>query len=167
MVGGAIRSRLIHRESHRASVLHQLWPARGEKNTAREFCALTTPSLLSRGTRRPWKAGREERPTRSRTKRERVGRPEASPGSKNRARQRMLSCFRNSQKHQGQSPGATAWQLAESVRARPGGYKWCWLSVYGLGRVPPQRAGSLRSVYWKGLLRFRWDARSRWRDVRN
>src|SRR5713101_4424191 len=52
MVGGAIRSRLIHRETYRASVLHQLWPSRGEKNTAREFCVLTTPSLLSRGTLR-------------------------------------------------------------------------------------------------------------------
>jgi len=47
MVGGAIRSKLIHRMSYRASVLHQLWTKRGEKNTAREFCALTTPSLLS------------------------------------------------------------------------------------------------------------------------
>src|SRR6266852_8950087 len=52
MVGGAIRSRLIHRETYRASVLHQLWPSRGEKNTAREFCVLTTPSLLPRGTLR-------------------------------------------------------------------------------------------------------------------
>src|SRR5271169_4595950 len=51
MVGGAIRSKLIHRMRYRASVLHQLWTKRGEKNTAREFCALTTPSLLSRGTR--------------------------------------------------------------------------------------------------------------------
>src|SRR5260221_12497885 len=51
MVGGAIRSKLIHRMSYRASVLHQLWTKRGEKNTAREFSVLTTPSLLSRGTR--------------------------------------------------------------------------------------------------------------------
>ncbi len=50
MVGGAIRSKLIHRESYRASVLHQLWTTSGEKNTAPEFCALTTPSLLSRAT---------------------------------------------------------------------------------------------------------------------
>src|SRR5258708_30758187 len=50
MVGGAIRSKLIHRMSYRASVLHQLWTKRGEKNTAREFSVLTTPSLLSRGT---------------------------------------------------------------------------------------------------------------------
>jgi hypothetical protein len=52
MVGGAIRSKLIHRMSYRASVLHQLWTKRGENNTAREFSALTTPSLLSRDTRR-------------------------------------------------------------------------------------------------------------------
>jgi len=50
MVGGAIRSKLIHRMSYRASVLHQLWTKRGEKNTAREFSVLTTPSLLSKGT---------------------------------------------------------------------------------------------------------------------
>jgi hypothetical protein len=31
MVGGAIRSKLIHRMSYRASVLHQLWTKRGEK----------------------------------------------------------------------------------------------------------------------------------------
>src|SRR5258708_22734001 len=47
MVGGAIGSKLIHRMSYRASVLHQLWTKRGEKNTAREFSVLTTPSLLS------------------------------------------------------------------------------------------------------------------------
>jgi hypothetical protein len=51
MVGGAIRSKLIHRMSYRASVLHQLWTKHGEKNTAREFCVLTTPSLLSKATR--------------------------------------------------------------------------------------------------------------------
>jgi len=51
MVGGAIRSKLIHRMSYRASVLHQLWTKRGEKNTAREFSVLTTPSLLSKATR--------------------------------------------------------------------------------------------------------------------
>jgi hypothetical protein len=31
MVGGAIRSKLIHRMSYRASVLHQLWTPSGEK----------------------------------------------------------------------------------------------------------------------------------------
>src|ERR1700675_2877892 len=56
MVGGAIRSKLIHRMSYRASVLHQLWTTSGEENTAREFSVLTTPSLLSRGTR-----GKEEK----------------------------------------------------------------------------------------------------------
>ena len=50
MVGGAIRSKLIHRMRYRASVLHQLWTTSGEKNTAPEFCALTTPSLLSKAT---------------------------------------------------------------------------------------------------------------------
>ena len=60
MVGGAIRSKLIHRMSYRASVLHQLWTKRGEKNTAREFSVLTTPSLLSRGTLKYFVRRRDE-----------------------------------------------------------------------------------------------------------
>ena len=51
MVGGTIRRKLIHRESFRASVLHHSEEQSGGKTTAQEFCALTTPSLLSRGTR--------------------------------------------------------------------------------------------------------------------
>src|SRR5208282_5378314 len=44
---------MIPRERHRASVLHtDLWSSTRRKTAATEFCALTTPSYLSRGTRR-------------------------------------------------------------------------------------------------------------------
>jgi hypothetical protein len=43
---------MIRRETSRVLVLHLLWLRRGAKNTAREFCALTTPSFLSKGTRK-------------------------------------------------------------------------------------------------------------------
>jgi hypothetical protein len=38
MAGGAIRSKLIHRESYRASVLHQLRPSSGGKYRPGDFC---------------------------------------------------------------------------------------------------------------------------------
>src|SRR5580704_5702985 len=46
-----LRRKLIHRESFRASVLH-LSDTKRWKITAREFCVLTTPSLLSKATPR-------------------------------------------------------------------------------------------------------------------
>jgi hypothetical protein len=42
---------MIHREILRVLVLHHLWQPRGARTTAQDNCALTTPSLLSRGTR--------------------------------------------------------------------------------------------------------------------
>jgi hypothetical protein len=41
---------MIHREISRVLVLHLLWQRRGARSTTKEKCALTTPSLLSRGT---------------------------------------------------------------------------------------------------------------------
>jgi hypothetical protein len=51
MVGGTIRRKLIHRESFRASVLHHSEIHAVPKSIAELNCLLTTPSLLSRGTR--------------------------------------------------------------------------------------------------------------------
>src|SRR5579864_2577207 len=55
MVGGTIElialPKLIHRESFRASVLHPSENQAVLKGIATENCLLTTPSLLSSGTR--------------------------------------------------------------------------------------------------------------------
>src|SRR6266851_5518391 len=52
MVGGTIRRKVIHRESFRASVLHPSEIQAVLQSIAEKKCLLTTPSLLSRGTRR-------------------------------------------------------------------------------------------------------------------
>jgi hypothetical protein len=52
MVGGTIRRKLIHRESFRASVLHHSEIQAVPESIAAKKCLLTTPSLLSIGTRR-------------------------------------------------------------------------------------------------------------------
>src|ERR1700730_3921592 len=52
MAGGTIRRKLIHRESFRASVLHHSENHAVLHSIAANRCPLTTPSLLSRATRR-------------------------------------------------------------------------------------------------------------------
>src|SRR4029077_20157212 len=52
MVGGAIRRKLIHRESFRASVLNHSGNQTVLQSMAGEKCLLTTPSLLSKATQR-------------------------------------------------------------------------------------------------------------------
>ena len=51
MVGGTIRRKVIHRESFRASVLHPSEIQAVLQSIAEKKCLLTTPSLLSSGTR--------------------------------------------------------------------------------------------------------------------
>src|SRR6266404_7300644 len=51
MVGGTIRRKLIHRESFRASVLHLSEIQTVLQSIAEKKSVLTTPSLLSSGTR--------------------------------------------------------------------------------------------------------------------
>jgi hypothetical protein len=53
MVGGTIRRKLIHRESFRVSVLHLSEIQAVLQSIATMRCVLTTPSFLSRGTRKP------------------------------------------------------------------------------------------------------------------
>ena len=50
MVGGAIRRKLIHRESFRALVLHLSESQAVLQSIAVQKCLLTTPSFLSSGT---------------------------------------------------------------------------------------------------------------------
>jgi hypothetical protein len=52
MVGGTIRRKLIHRESFRASVLHHSENQPVLQSSAANTCLLTTPSFLSKGTRK-------------------------------------------------------------------------------------------------------------------
>jgi len=52
MVGGTIRRKLIHRESFRVSVLHLSEIQAVLQSIATMRCVLTTPSFLSRGTRK-------------------------------------------------------------------------------------------------------------------
>ncbi len=52
MVGGTIRRKLIHRENFRASVLHLSEIQAVLQSIAEKKSVLTTPSLLSSGTRR-------------------------------------------------------------------------------------------------------------------
>src|SRR6266478_9603138 len=53
MVGGTIRRKVIHRESFRASVLHPSEIQAVLQSMAEKKSVLTTPSLLSNGTRPP------------------------------------------------------------------------------------------------------------------
>src|SRR5260370_31814135 len=63
MVGGTIRRKVIHRESFRASVLHLSEIQAVLQSIAAKKSVLTTPSLLSKATRRCLSLLRMRHPT--------------------------------------------------------------------------------------------------------